>query len=203
MASRIFQNTRKPVGTLGRMMLRGMNTGHVPLASWGFSYLDLRPGAHILDVGCGGGANIAKMLADVPQSTVDGLDYSNESVAYSKKTNAAHLGARCTIHQGDVSRLPYPDYALDYVTAFETIYFWPDLDAAFTEVSRVLKPKGELFICCEADDPSDTTWTGRIEGMRVYAAHDLEERLLRQGYQSVQTHHHAKKGWMCLTTVTS
>jgi ubiquinone/menaquinone biosynthesis C-methylase UbiE len=201
MANRIFQNTRKPVGTLGRMMLKGMNTGHAPLASWGFSYLDLRPGSHILDVGCGGGANIAKMLADVPQSTADGLDYSDESVAYSKKTNAAHLGPRCTIRQGDVACLPYPDHVLDYVTAFETIYFWPDLDTAFAEISRALKPEGELFICCEEDDPSDTTWTDRIEGMTVYAAHDLEERLLRQGYQSVQIHHHAEKGWMCLTAV--
>lgn len=77
-------------------------------------------------MGCGGGANIAVMLKNNPESIVDGLDYSVESVAFSKKTNAPYIGKRCTIQQGDVSSLPYADSSLDYVTAFETIYFWPD-----------------------------------------------------------------------------
>lgn len=200
MLRQFFQNTRKPRGFLGKMMLKSMNAGHTKLAAWGFSHLTLREGSHILDVGCGGGANIAKMLRDVPESIVDGLDYSEESVVYSQKTNAAYLGTRCTIRQGDVAALPYPDHTLDYVTAFETIYFWPDLDAAFYEIRRVLKPNGELFICCEADDPLDTTWTARIEGMTIHRGEDLKEQLLRAGYRQVQLHHN-EKGWMCLTAL--
>ena len=200
MLNRFFQNTRKPRGVLGRMMLRVMNTGHAGLAEWGFSHLRLGKGAHILDVGCGGGANIAKMLRDVPESIVDGLDYSTESVAYSQKVNAAYLGKRCTVRQGDVAALPYPDETLDFVTAFETVYFWPDLDAAFKEIRRILKPKGELFICCEADDPLDTTWTGRIEGMTIHRGEELKERLLRAGFQKAELYHN-KKGWMCLIAI--
>ncbi len=153
MFDRIVQNTRKPEGFLGRMMLRGMNAGHASLAEWGFSFLTVPQGARVLDVGCGGGANIATMLKKVPDAVVDGLDYSAQSVAYSRRKNAAHLGTRCTIHQGDVASLPYPDGDLDLVTAFETIYFWPDLDAALTEIRRVLRPDGRLFICCEAVAP--------------------------------------------------
>lgn len=41
------------------------------------------------------------------------MNAGHESV---KHTNAAHLGKRCTIHQGDVAALPYPDRTLDYVT---------------------------------------------------------------------------------------
>ncbi|TCL61242.1 methyltransferase family protein [Kineothrix alysoides] len=200
MFNRIIQNTRKPEGIFGRMILKGMNTGHEKLAAWGLSHLALRTGSHILDVGCGGGANIAKMLKDVPESIVDGLDYSAESIAFSQKTNAAHLGKRCEIHQGDAADLPYPAQTLDYVTAFETIYFWPDLDAAFKEIRRVLKAGGELLICCEADDPLDTTWTDRIEGMTVHRGEDLKEHLLRTGYQKVELYHN-EKGWMCLTAV--
>lgn len=36
MFKQFIQNTRKPEGTLGRMMLKGMNTGHAKLAAWGF-----------------------------------------------------------------------------------------------------------------------------------------------------------------------
>lgn len=197
MFNKFFQNTRKPVGALGRMMLKGMNTGHAKMAAWGLDFLPLRSKTHILDVGCGGGANIALMLEKVPGSIVDGLDYSEESVAFSKKTNAAFLGSRCTIRQGDVSSLPYPDQSLDYVTAFETVYFWPNLDAAFSEVRRVLKPDGTFFICCESDDADDTTWTSRIDGMTVYRGEDLKARLLKAGFQSVQLHR-SDKGWICL-----
>lgn len=146
MLNKFFQNTRKPQGFLGKVMLRGMNSGHAKMAEWGFSHLHLRDNTHILDVGCGGGANIAHMLKVLPKSKVDGLDYSEESVAFSKKTNAIQLGKRCEICQGDVSALPYTDESLDYVTAFETIYFWPDLNNAFREIRRVLKPNGIFFI---------------------------------------------------------
>ncbi len=200
MFNKFIQNTRKPKGILGRMMLKGMNTGHAKLAAWGFSHMTLRPGAHILDVGCGGGANIATMLKEVPKSIVDGLDYSAESVAYSKKTNAAYLGKRCAIHQGDVTSLPYPDGTLDYVTAFETIYIWPALGTAFREIRRALKPGGELMICCESDDSSDTTWTDRIEGMTVHRGEDLKDCLLREGYKKVKIYRN-KKGWMCLIAI--
>ncbi len=181
-------------------MLKGMNSGHASLAEWGFSFLTIPRGAHVLDVGCGGGANIAKMLADVPDGIIDGIDYSPESVACSRKVNAKNLGQRCAIREGDVADLPYADSTLDLVTAFETIYFWPDVDAAFGEIRRVLKPHGQFFICCEADDPSDTTWTDRIEGMTVHNGEDLAERLVNLGFR-VEELHRNDKGWMCLTAV--
>ena len=200
MYNKFLANTRKPKGALGKMMLKGMNTGHMKLAAWGFSHLPLRSHAHILDVGCGGGANIAKMLKEVPESVVDGLDYSEESVAFSRKVNAAELGKRCTIHQGDVASLPYSDQSLDYVTAFETIYFWPDIDAAFREIKRALKPAGVFFLCCESDDADDTTWTDRIEGMTVHRGEDLKEMLLSIGFRTVAIYRN-ERGWMCLTAV--
>ena len=200
MINKFFQNTRKPEGVLGKMMLRGMNTGHRKLAAWGLSHVIFKRGSHILDVGCGGGANIAEMLKKIPESIVDGLDYSAESVAYSQKTNRSYLGKRCTNHQGDVSHLPYPDGSLDYVTAFETIYFWPDLRDAFKEIKRVLRPGGELLICCEADDSSDTTWTERIEGMTIHRGEDLKELLLKTGYKAVELYRN-DKGWVCLKAV--
>lgn len=197
MFNKFIQNTKKPTGFLGKCMLRGMNTGHSKMAEWGFSNLTIRPNSHILDVGCGGGANIATMLKGVSGSIVDGLDYSDESVAFSKKTNAAYLGTRCNVQQGDVSSLPYSENSLDYVTAFETIYFWPNLDTAFQEIKRVLKPGGTFFICCESDNSDDTTWTNRIDGMTVHRGEDLKERLISIGFQAVNIHRN-EKGWMCL-----
>lgn len=197
MLNRFLQHTRKPQGTLGRMMLKGMNAGHSRISAWGISHLSIKHHSHILDVGCGGGANIAAMLENHPDCIVDGLDYSEESVAVSQKTNAKALGKRCNVTQGNVASIPYADDTLDYVTAFETIYFWPSLKDAFIEIKRVLKSDGTFFICCESDDADDTTWTSRIEGMTVYRGDDLKELLLSAGFNDVQLDRN-ESGWICI-----
>ena len=57
-----FENTRKPVGLGGKLMVAMMNLGHSPVARWGLRFLRLAPNAKVLDCGCGGGANIKRLL---------------------------------------------------------------------------------------------------------------------------------------------
>ena len=53
-----FENTRKPAGFGGKLMVVMMNLGHSPVAQWGLQFLELAPDDKVLDCGCGGGANI-------------------------------------------------------------------------------------------------------------------------------------------------
>lgn len=69
-----------------------------------------------------------------------GIDYSKVSVEESKKLNAIAIKqGRCDIVYGDVSSMPFDDEAFDCVSAFETVYFWEDLEKCFAEVHRVMK----------------------------------------------------------------
>ena len=52
---------------------------------------------------------------------------------------------RCAVLQGSVADMMFADNWFDAVTAFETVYFWPDLPRCFREVWRVLKPGGTFF----------------------------------------------------------
>lgn len=61
-----FENTRKPVGLGGKLMVAMMNLGHSPVARWGLRFLRLAPNAKVLDCGCGGGANIKRLLKKMP-----------------------------------------------------------------------------------------------------------------------------------------
>ena len=72
----IFQNTCKPEGFLGRLMLSSMNIGHRSLHSWGFSQLELKDGITAVDLGCGGGSNVKRLLKMLPRAKVLGIDYS-------------------------------------------------------------------------------------------------------------------------------
>ena len=72
---RFFENTRKPQGFGGKLMTKMMNSGHAKLSQWGFSNISAKSDAEVLDVGCGGGANIAVWLDRCRNGHVTGMDY--------------------------------------------------------------------------------------------------------------------------------
>ena len=159
------------------------------------------PDAKILDCGCGGGANLHALLKRCPKGTAVGLDYSTVSVAASRKKNRAAIAAgRCRVEQGDVSTLPFEDEKFDLATAFETVYFWPDLLQSFREVRRVLKPGGTFLICneCGGDSAKDEKWTKKIQGMTIYKDTELQSFLRQTGFRDVEIHKN-EKGWLCVT----
>ena len=196
-----FENNRKPVGFAGKLMVAMMNLGHSPVARWGLQFLELAPDARVLDCGCGGGANMKRLLKKCPQGIVKGIDYSPVSVEKSKKVNEAAIAeGRCAVLQGSVADMMFADTVFDAVTAFETVYFWPDLPQCFREVYRVLKPGGTFFICNEANGETakDDKWTQIINGMTIYTDADLKVYLEQAGFGRVQSHKN-KKGWLCVT----
>lgn len=188
---------RSPKGALGRLILHGMNGGHRPLSIWALSHVSLTPDTRSLDVGCGGGANLARLLRMCPRGFAAGLDHSPQSVAVSRGKVRAELGRRCDVVQGDVGALPFPDASFDLVTAFETVYFWPDLPGAFGEIRRVLRPGGRFLLACEMADPSNTVWTRHADGMTIYAGEDLRARLEAAGFSPVRLRR--RGAWCCLT----
>ena len=101
-----------------------MNTGHSKLAKWGFTKIYTKLDSKVLDIGCGGGANIVNWIKKCSTGHVTGIDYSKVSVEESKKLNAIAIKqGRCDIVYGDVSSMPFDDEAFDCVSAFETVYF--------------------------------------------------------------------------------
>ena len=195
-----FFNSCKPIGLGGKIMVTMMNLGHSPMARWGLRFLELTPDAKVLDCGCGGGANIKRLLKKCPQGVVKGIDYSPVSVEKSKRVNeAAVTKGRCTVLRASVAELPFESEQFDAVTAFETVYFWPDLPQCFREVWRVLKSGGTFLICNESngDTDKDEKWTEIIGGMTIYKDIELKSCLEQAGFFDVQIH--KKKSWLCVT----
>ena len=195
-----FQNTCKPKGIGGKIMVHMMNTGHSSMAEWGFAHIKIQSEDVCLDIGCGGGANIRKLLEKSPYGRVVGIDHSEISVEKSKKINKAGIESkRCEILQGDVMKLPFRGETFDVITAFETIYFWPDISEAFKKVYKILKIGGTFMICNESngENPKDEKWTKIIQGMKIYNSEQIEKSLEDAGFRGVKVDK-TKKGWICV-----
>ncbi len=199
----LFKNyvsqTRKPEGFLGKMMIKGMNSGHAKMADWGMEHLKTEALSEIIDIGCGGGRNAGELLRKYPSAKVTAIDYSPLSVeqaaAYNKDAIAQ---GRCAVQQGDVSSLALEENGYDLATAFETIYFWPGLEQCFTEVAKVLKPGGYFMIVNESDglDAASQKFEKIIDGMKTYTVDQIEAALRAAGFGKIKTDHHKSKPWI-------
>jgi ubiquinone/menaquinone biosynthesis C-methylase UbiE len=200
----LFRQVRKPSGWLGRRILRAMNLSHGAMTQWGLQHLTVPANAAILDVGCGGGGTVCRLVTLVPEGNVVGLDYSAASVAVSRETNAKEIAAgRVRIEQGSVAALPFPDRTFDIVTAVETHYYWPDLPANVGEILRVLKPGGTFALIAETyrGGPFRLVYGIVMPLLGAAFLSDAQHRdlLTKAGFTEVATMHRTGTNWICAT----
>ncbi|MBQ7928212.1 MAG: class I SAM-dependent methyltransferase [Methanobrevibacter sp.] len=182
----IFDNMRKPKGKLGQIQLKSMNKEHTPVALWGLKHLDIQEDDVILDVGCGGGININRMAKKAKK--VYGVDYSIESVKVSREVNRQEIyDGKVEVVKGDVQSLPFDDDTFDVVTAFETVYFWPNIEKCFGEVKRVLKPGGIFLIGTESNGSDNIAMkiSEKFIDMTVYNDEELTQFLQNNDYSKI------------------
>jgi ubiquinone/menaquinone biosynthesis C-methylase UbiE len=195
---------KKPTGWIGRLVLRNMNGRHSTVTDWGLAHVAIERGFSILDVGCGGGRTLAKLAAMARDGTVYGVDYSEASVAASRRLNAQEIGSgRVEVELGSVSDLPFPKEKFDLVTAVETHIWWPDLGLGAREIQRVLKPCGKLAVISEVYRGASTRAARACEkyadrvGMTLLDPAGHGELLAAAGYKDVQVSLEEANGWIC------
>jgi malonyl-CoA O-methyltransferase len=104
-------------------------------------YVSLEPGV-ILDVGCGTGHSSRALKDRFPRARVIALDIAEGMLAEADKRQSwrRRFARVC----GDAARLPLAGGSVDLVFSNLTLQWCPDLDAAFAEFRRVLRPRGLL-----------------------------------------------------------
>ena len=183
-----MENCKCPRGVFGRLLAKTMNKGHAPLSRWAFSVCPPVDGESVLDIGCGGGGNLLRLLKSCPRSYVMGVDYSETSVACSLRLTSEWRN-RCSVICADVMNLPVDSGLFDRAVSFESVYFWPNPVIALTEIARVLKPHGKVTVVTEMSDPQKGKfWTKRCPGMTVYTPEELVSFLEKAGFSDVNVY---------------
>lgn len=102
--------------------------------------LDLAPGKHVLDVGCGL-AGAARFAASRYGCRVSGIDLTPEFVETAKELcRWVKLDGRISLQQGSALALPFPDRSFDGAYMLHVGMNIADKAKLCAEVGRVLKP---------------------------------------------------------------
>ena len=101
----------------------------------------------MLEVPVGTGVLTMRVYKTLPNAEIHCLDYSADMMATAQR-RAENMGIQnIQFRQGDVGALPYEDNSFDLLLSLNGFHAFPDKDAAYREVFRVLKPGG-IFCGC-------------------------------------------------------
>ncbi|MPZ61669.1 MAG: methyltransferase domain-containing protein [Propionibacteriales bacterium] len=145
------------------------------------------PYAKSLEIGCGTGFFTLNLMLAGVLDEAHVTDISAGMVEAAER-NAARLGLGISGEPADVERLPYDDDTFDLVVGHAVIHHIPDVELAFREMLRVLKPGGRVVICGEPTRYGDwvarrlsrATWevatrVTRLPGLRAHWARSRQE----------------------------
>jgi len=162
-----------------------MNAGNREMNVAAIEALGVAPAHRVLEVGFGGAAALADLLASTPRGRITGLELSPTMLRRARRQfREAIAQRRLQLEQGSIDSMPYPDASFDRVLSVNTIYFWPDPPAAVREIRRVLVPAGRLVLGYRTPAAMAKIPPTRY-GFRVYDAAEVEGLLRSAGFQEV------------------
>ena len=199
----VRSNYCHPKGFIGRLMLMRMNRGKsAAMARWGMKHVNIYSHEMMLDIGCGGGANMKRLLKRSTDGFVLGIDISalaiKMSEAYNKK--AVRKGM-CDVMRANVTSIPFPDETFTLATAFNTVPLWPGPERSFRQVWEVLDQGGRFLIVNYEyrDQDEDVAGLAKLTlDIPNYPASELELYLQKAGFMNIETYHDVRRHFVCL-----
>ena len=101
----------------------------------------------MLEVPVGTGVLTMPVYKTLPNADITCLDYSADMMAVARRRAEKMKLTNVQFRQGDVGALPFEDGSFDLVVSLNGFHAFPDKEAAFQEIFRVLKPGGTFCGC--------------------------------------------------------
>ncbi len=169
------------------------------MAEWkerSFALLHPRPGATLLDLGCGTGDDLLPLADRVaPGGRVLGIDASATMVAEARRRVAGRDAVE--VREGDARALDLPGASVDGARAERVLLHMDDPAVVVAEMTRVLRPGGRLVVAepdwgslvIDAPDPEAGRAVARAAAGRFrspYAGRTLRRLLIDAGLVEVE-----------------
>jgi ubiquinone/menaquinone biosynthesis C-methylase UbiE len=160
------------------------------------SFLDLRSRSKVLDVGCGTGFAVLRLASVLLYGKACGIDISSVMIRQASAKVPSTLRGNVEFLTSSSDQIPYATGTFDHVLCTNSFHHYPDPLRALREMSRVLRPGGQLVILDNAPDLSLYTraWDYILRiiergHVRYYSSQELGEMLHRAGFERAQLCH--------------
>jgi len=147
--------------------------------------------AKILDLGCGAGVFMEKLLERGYSPT--GADASEDMLKLAAERLAKHDRSKYRLLVADCQDLPFEDEEFDVVLGLGVFGYIEDVDRALAEIRRVLRPGGMFFMSIRnranfilSDPYRMATWSARTLGGAI-GLRKLKRRFGSNGSSSNQS----------------
>jgi arsenite methyltransferase len=138
----------RPHGILSPLVARALNLGNERAIAAAVDSAEIGRGAITADIGFGGGVGLQLLLDRVgDDGVVHGIEIADDMLRRARSRFGRDIGSgRLRLSRGSLTELPLDDNSVDALITVNTVYFITELDAACTELARVLRPSGRAVI---------------------------------------------------------
>jgi len=116
------------------------------LKSFGFVLPHLKPGAKVLECGCGLGIVTFEIAKNIGDGFVTGIDIDKNLIKSNNEKIKMSDTKNIKFEVADVLNLPYPDNSFDIVYLQALLFHVQDPSSALSEIRRVLKNNGTILV---------------------------------------------------------
>jgi len=157
------------------------------------SFMSLQKDSKVLDVGCGTGFAVLRLVSMLSDGKACGIDISSGMIEKAKANVTDDLRERVEFRQASSENIPYPTGEFDHVLCTNSFHHYPDPLRALQEMRRVLKPGGQVVVL---ENAPDLSWYTRVWDhlfriierghVRYYSSQELGELLNQGGFERVE-----------------
>lgn len=136
-----------PKGENGKQTGYSMNVANDNMIRNVIAQVSIKENSKILEIGPGNGKHVSYLFEINSDINYFGADISELMVEEATNLNSQFITSGKAIFQlSDGEKLDYSDAFFTSVFTVNTLYFWKNPKEYLQEISRILKPKGELII---------------------------------------------------------
>lgn len=146
----------------------------------------------VLDCGCGTGPMVEILTEKYPDKQYTGLDLTPEMIKKAKKKNLKNT----EFVVGDCENLPFADESFDVIICTNSFHHYPNPQAFFDNVYRVLRKNGRLILRDYTSNGVVLWFMNHIElplarlvghgDVKVYKREEFKEMLEKAGFTKMK-----------------
>ena len=165
--------------------------------------LNLKPGAKILDLGCGEGRHALALRTQFSAIDIFAVDIDHKSLSVAKEKNSTldnyvndnTSQSTCFVVQADGMVLPFPENSFDVIICSEVLEHIKEYSGFLHEIKRLLKKDGIFALSVPRAWPEKICWRlseayHQVEGghVRIFDARKLNREVQQYGFNFMHRH---------------